>query len=79
MGRGVGSVSGRRKCPESEIRLIEFRVHRDTNYLNLKPIVIDRGRTAVPINRVNPLYIKYLEQIRVDESPNAILIDPDLL
>ncbi len=33
-----------------------------------------------PINHVNPLYIKYLEQIyRVEESPNAILIDPDLL
>ena len=33
-----------------------------------------------PIDRVNPLYIKYLEQIhRVDESPKAILIDPDLL
>ncbi len=32
------------------------------------------------INRVNPLYIKYVEQIyRVEESPKAILIDPDLL
>ncbi len=33
-----------------------------------------------PIDRVNPLYIKNLEQIhRVDTSPKAILIDPDLL
>ncbi len=32
------------------------------------------------IDHVNPLYIKYLEQIhRVDESPKAILFDPDLL
>ncbi|MEE8227973.1 MAG: hypothetical protein V3R30_14200 [Kiloniellales bacterium] len=32
-----------------------------------------------PISIVISLYIKYLEQIRVDESPKAILIDPDLL
>ncbi len=45
--------------------------------MNIERIVIDRGRFAVPINHVNPLYIKYLEQIyRVDESPKANLIDP---
>ena len=43
-------------------------------------IVISRGHFAVPINHVNPLYIKYLEQIhRVDKSPKAIAIDPVLL
>ncbi len=35
---------------------------------------------ASPINRVHKLYIKYLEQLgRVDVSPKAIVIDPDLL
>ena len=48
--------------------------------ISLERIVIDRCRIAFPINRVNPLYIKYLEQIYwVDELPKAILIDPDLL
>ncbi len=33
-----------------------------------------------PINRVHPLYFKYLGQLgRVDVSPKAIVIDPDPL
>ena len=46
----------------------------------LERTVINRGHFAVPINHVNPLYINYLEQLgRVDKSPKAIVIDPDLL
>jgi hypothetical protein len=42
--------------------------------------VIDRNHCVVRDNHVDLLYIKQLEQIhRGDESPKAILIDPDLL
>jgi len=39
-----------------------------------------RNHKVVPTKRVNPLYIEWLERIhRVDGSPQAIPIDPDLL
>ncbi len=46
----------------------------------LKRVVFGRNRKVVPTKYENPLYIKKLERIhRVDGSPLAIPINPDLL
>ena len=48
--------------------------------VDVERIVIDGNHYTVPIDYVTPLYIKRFEQIhRVDELPQAILINPDLL